>query len=96
MIEALASILEKFLARAALAAKKVPALRFGPSKGPRNPAILIDCARILASHRGHPALHLHHLDGMVVIAVTDSAAAVLEEGAFEAAVVGLPRGGVDA
>ena len=44
----------------------------------------------------HAALHLDHLDGVVVVALVGRAAAVLQQQAFEAAVVGLAHGGVDA
>ena len=44
----------------------------------------------------HAALHLDHLDGRVVVAAVGGAAAILEQQAFEAAVVGLAHGGVDA
>ena len=44
----------------------------------------------------HAALHLDHLDRGVVVAAVGRAAAILEQQAFEAAVVGLAHGGVDA
>ena len=48
-------------------------------------------------HRAeHAALHLDHLDGVVVVALVGGAAAILQQQAFEAAVVGLAHGGVHA
>ena len=48
-------------------------------------------------HRAeHAALHLDHLDRCQMVAVVGGAAAILQHQAFEAAVVGLAHGGVDA
>src|SRR5258707_14531630 len=44
----------------------------------------------------HAALHLDHLERRKMIAFVGSAGAVLEDQAFEAAVVGLAHGGVHA
>ena len=44
----------------------------------------------------HAALHLDHLDGVVVVALVGRAAAILQQQALEAAVVGFAHGGVDA
>lgn len=42
------------------------------------------------------ALHLDHLERMLVVALVGRAAAIVQQHAFEAAVVGLTHGGVDA
>src|SRR6202008_3833339 len=48
-------------------------------------------------HRAeYAALHLDHFQRVVVIAPVGGAAAVLQQHAFEATVVGLAHGGVDA
>ena len=48
-------------------------------------------------HRAEDAaLHLDHLDRGEVVAVVGGAAAILEQQAFVAAVIGLAHGGVDA
>ena len=44
----------------------------------------------------HAALHLDHLQRMVVVALVGRAAAILDQHAFEAAIIGLAHGGVDA
>ncbi len=59
-------------------------------------AIPLISAAERADRAEHAALHLHHLDGVVVVALVGGAAAVLQQQAFEAAVVGLAHGGVHA
>ena len=44
----------------------------------------------------HAALHLDHLQRVLVVALVGGGAAILDQHAFEAAVVGLAHGGVDA
>src|SRR5207248_544037 len=44
----------------------------------------------------HAALHLDHLQRMLVVALVGRAAAIVQQYAFEAAVVRLAHGGVDA
>ena len=44
----------------------------------------------------HAALHLDHLQRVVVVALVGRGAAILDQHAFKAAVVGLAHGGVDA
>ena len=50
----------------------------------------------IANRAEHAALHLDHLERVVVIAFVGRAAAILQQQAFEAAVVGLAHGGVHA
>src|SRR5205085_10093215 len=53
--------------------------------------------RAARAHRAeYAALHLDHLEGGQMIAVVGRAAAILEQHAFEAAIVRLAHGGVDA
>src|SRR3569832_2807082 len=44
----------------------------------------------------HAALHLDHLDGVVVVVLVGRAAAIFHQHAFEAAIVGFAHGGVNA